>query len=129
MLRHIVFYRLGLMASLREARKPTSAAQKRLWSELKGRRMAGFRFERRCALDRYVVDFYCRELALAVEVDDPMRPDASVLPYERERDVRLRLCGVAVLRFSENEVIHNLDGVLARIRQSVRYLPWRRSRA
>jgi len=57
---------------------------------------------------------------------DPITTDESFSVHrERERDVRLRLSGVTVLRFSDDEVVHNLDGVLSRIRHAVRYLPLR----
>ncbi len=126
MIRHITSYSWHLLSRTREAHRPLGFAHKRLWAELKGRKIGGCRFVRKHAIDRYIVDFYCRDLALAIEVDATNRDDRAACDAERERDVRLRLCGVAVLRFSEDEVMHNLDGVLTRIRQSVRYLPWRR---
>ena len=122
-----VSYELGWIGRIRELRRPMSRAECALWRELRGRRLLGFRFERQRAIERYIVSFYCPDLALAIEIDAPAGEDASY-GYERERDVRLRLWGVAVLRFSEDEVLHNLDGVIAKIRQSIRYLPWRRTK-
>ena len=124
MMRHITSYSWQLLSRACEPRRPPGLAQKRLWAELRARKVDGCRFVRGHTIDRFVVDFYCRDLALAIEVDAPSR-DRAACDAERERDVRLRLYGVAVLRFRDEEVMHNLDGVLARIRQSVRYLPWR----
>ena len=125
MVLRIISYHWGLVARACELRKPMTRAESIVWNELKGRKLLGCRFERQHPIDRYIVDFYCRELSLAIEVDGLNRDDPPLHQYDRERDVRLRLCGVAVLRFTEDEVVHNLDGVLARIRQSIRYLPWR----
>jgi very-short-patch-repair endonuclease len=126
MIMRIISYPWGLVAKARERRQPVTEAQARLWAELKGRRMLSFRFVRQHSIDRYRVDFYCADLSLAIEVDALNRDDAVVYQYDRERDVRLRLCGVAVLRFTEEEVLNNLDGVLTKVRQSLRYLPWRK---
>jgi very-short-patch-repair endonuclease len=126
MIRHITSYSWRLLALASEPRRPPRPAQRRLWAELKARKVGGCRFLRQHSIDRYVVDFYCRDVALAIQVDAPNRDDRAACDAERERDVRLRLCGVAVLRFTDDEVMHNLEGVLARIRQAVRYLPWRR---
>ena len=99
-------------------------AEARLWSELKGRRLHGYRFDRRCQVDRYVVDFYCSELHLAVDVlaTGSAGDDRCA---DEERSLRLRLCGVRFLPFTEEEVLHNLDGVVSRIRQVIRCLPWK----
>lgn len=125
MLRHIGFYPWRLVVYAGDARKRMTRAEMALWHELKGRKLLGLKFERRRPVDRYVVDFYCPRLALAIDVD-PISTDSNFSVHrERERDVRLRLSGVTVLRFSDDEVVHNLDGVLSRIRGAVRYLPLR----
>ena len=99
-------------------------AEALLWDELKGRRLRGYRFERRRSVDRYVVDFYCSELHLAVDVvgGEAVWHGGCI---DQERTIRLRLCGVTFLAFAEEEVLHNLDGVVSRIRQAIRYLPWK----
>jgi very-short-patch-repair endonuclease len=111
-------------ALTRRFRMPTSPAEALLWRELKGRRLRGYRFERRRRVDRYVVDFYCSELHLAVDVvcTEPARYGPLI---DEERTIRLRLCGVVFLPFAAEEVLYNLDGVVSRIRQAIRYLPWK----
>jgi very-short-patch-repair endonuclease len=111
-----------LHALTRRLRTEMSRPEALLWRELKGRRLLGYRFERRRALDRYSVDFYCRELHLAIDLIGASAPWHGGCD-EMERTIRLRLCGVTYLPFAEQEVVHNLDGVVARIRQSIRYLP------
>ncbi len=99
-----------------------SRAEALLWAELKGRRLRGLRFDRRLRVDRYVVDFYCSELRLAVDVV-PAPGDARGGPDDRT--VRLRLCGITFLPFTEEEVLRDLDAVVSRIGQAIRYLPWK----
>jgi very-short-patch-repair endonuclease len=111
-------------ALARRFRLPTSPAEALLWRELKGRRLRGYRFERRQRVDRYVVDFYCSELHLAVDILGAETLGQGSCTDE-ERTIRLRLCGVAFLSFTEQEVLCNLDGVVSRIRQVIRCLPWK----
>lgn len=111
-------------ALARRFRPRMGRAEALLWGELKGRRLLGYRFERKRQVDRYVVDFYSRELHLAIDVigtDVPWQGRCA----DEERMIRLRLCGVTFLPFGEEEIVCNVDGVVARIRQSVRYLPWK----
>ena len=108
----------------RRLRGGMGRAEALLWTELRGRRLLGYRFERKRQVDRYVVDFYSHELHMAVDVlgtDAPWHGQC----FDAERTIRLRLCGVTFLPFGEEEVLYNLDGVVARIRQSIRHRPWR----
>lgn len=99
-------------------------AQALLWDELKGRRLRGYRFERWHPVDRYVIDFYCSELRLAVDVAGGEAFQRGSFD-EQEKRIRFQLCGVTCLVFAEEEILHNLDGVVSRIRQTIRYLPWK----
>lgn len=125
MLKHVGFFPWRLVIYAGDRRKRMTRAEAALWQELKGRKLLGLKFERQHPIDRCVVDFYCARLGLAIEVDPICIESHGGLHRERERDVRLRLSGVTVLRFSDDEVAHNLVGVLSRIRQAVRYLPLR----
>ena len=125
MLKHILFYPWRLVPVAAQMRERMTPAEGTLWQELKGRKLLGMKFERKRPIDHYVVDFYCARLGLSIDVDPISTDEQFSIHHERERDVRLRLGGVTVLRFSDDEVVHNLDGVLSRIRQTVRYLPLR----
>lgn len=125
MLKHILFYPWRLVPVAARMRRRMTRAETILWQELRRRKLLGMKFERQRPIDRYIVDFYCVRLGLAIDVDPVAALDDYNVHDERERDVRLRLGGVTVLRFSDDEVVHNLDGVLSRIRQAVRYLPLR----
>lgn len=96
-------------------RKPwhnATDAEMKLWLTLRGRRLGGFRFFRRAAIGRYVVAFACREKCLAVEVEAGSRTASE---RDRIRDFVLMTKGYAVVRFSNAEVLNDIDGVLERI--------------
>jgi very-short-patch-repair endonuclease/SAM-dependent methyltransferase len=92
--------------SLRRALTPPEFA---LWRRIRDRRLGGFEFVRQEPIDRYYVDFVCRERRLVVEVDGGQHAENA---KDRERDARLWSLGYRVIRFWNNEVMGNLDGVL-----------------
>jgi len=80
-----------------------------LWSRLRNRQLGGFKFTRQEAIDRYYVDFVCRERHLIVEVDGGQHAGRLA---DRQRDADLGARGYRVIRFWNNEVLNNLEGVL-----------------
>jgi len=103
-----------------DLRMRMTRAQAALWRELKGKRVFGCDFDRQHPIDSYIVDFYCRTIALAIEVDGIIQDDERVVRYDARRQIRLASLGVTVLRFTDDEVMHNMDGVLMAIRRVVR---------
>ena len=93
----------------RKLRKQATDAETKLWLSLRDRRLCGFKFVRQEAIDSYVVDFVCRDKRLIVEVDGGQHADN---PGDRERDRVLAAAGYRVLRFWNNDVLTNRDGVL-----------------
>jgi very-short-patch-repair endonuclease len=101
-------------AFAKSMRKDMSPIERILWSRLRGKQLNGFHFRRQQIISGYIADFYCHQAGLAVEVDgdshdDPMR--------DAERDLAFEQKGISVLRFSNLEVLHHLDGVLETILQ------------
>jgi very-short-patch-repair endonuclease len=92
--------------SLRRALTPAEFA---LWTRLRGRQLGGFKFVRQEPVDRYYVDFVCRERRLIVELDGGQHSDRS---NDRQRDSNLCARGYRVIRIWNNDVIENLEGVL-----------------
>jgi len=80
-----------------------------LWGRIRSRQLRGFKFVRQEPIGRYYADFVCRERRVIVELDGGQHADR---PDDRQRDTELRALGYRVLRFWNNEVIDNLDGVL-----------------
>jgi very-short-patch-repair endonuclease len=87
-----------------------------LWQCLKKRQMCGHDFDRQRPLDRYIVDFYCKRLMLAIEVDGSSHDGESAQEADYLRQARLESLGVRFLRFREEQVCHQTPAVLHAIR-------------
>jgi very-short-patch-repair endonuclease len=101
----------------RELRRSQTAAEARLWSRLRNGQLDGFKFRRQFAISDFIADFCCRQRKLVIEVDGGQHYE------EREKDVwRERLLaarGYRVLRFWNDEVLKNTEGVLEKIREAL----------
>jgi very-short-patch-repair endonuclease len=92
-------------------------AEKHLWHALRNRQLAGFKFRRQFSLPPYIVDFACLECRLIVEVDGGQHAEQE--SYDTERSQHLIKQGYRVLRFWNNEVLGNLEGVLTKVLQEL----------
>jgi very-short-patch-repair endonuclease len=81
-------------------------------TERKGKNVFGFKFRRQFGIDEYIVDFYCPELKLAIEVDGDTHFVESAPEADAIRQKRIENYGIKFLRFTNNDVYKNLDGVL-----------------
>jgi very-short-patch-repair endonuclease len=96
----------------RKLRRNSTDAEMKLWLALRARRLGGFKFIRQAKIGRYIVDFVCREKYIAVEVDGGQHAERK---SDRARDFVLTSKGYLVLRFWNNDVSQNLDGVLQKL--------------
>jgi very-short-patch-repair endonuclease len=85
-----------------------------LWNQLKQKQMMGCDFHRQKPIDEYVVDLFCPELLLAIEIDGESHERKLEKDSERQREIEA--LGVEFLRFEDDEVKKNLEGVLWEIR-------------
>jgi very-short-patch-repair endonuclease len=93
----------------RELREHSTDAERIFWSRVRDRRLDGFKFKRQIAKRHYIVDFICREAHLIVEIDGGQHA-ANTADVVRDR--LLRRDGYRVLRFWNNELQTNIDGVI-----------------
>ena len=108
---------MPIMASpaARRLRLVPTDAEKRLWSRLRKKQLDGFRFRRQHPMGPYVVDFFCAEAKLVVEVDGGQ--------HAEEDDTRsnwLRMRGYRVIRFWNNDMLANTEGVVLGILEALR---------
>lgn len=96
-------------------RRDQTRAEQKLWSRLRDRRLSGYKFRRQVPLGRFIVDFSCYDARLVVELDGGQHAKAVQSMTDSERTAWLESRGFRVLRFWNNEVEENMDGVLARI--------------
>ena len=99
---------------VRELRRSATESEKRLWSELRNRRLQGFKFRRQMWIGSFIADFCCMEAKLVVEVDGSQHQQRT--ERDRLRAAALAKEGYRVLRFWNNEVMEELEGVLTAIR-------------
>ncbi len=97
-------------------RQEPSPAESRLWWFLRRRRFHGYKFRRQHSLGRFVVDFYCPELNLAVEVDGDSHFDTDRKANDQRRQQWLERAGIQVVRFRNDEILQAIDRVLHQLR-------------
>ncbi len=114
MRRKIIPYSPKLKELARELRNHGTLSEVLLWKVLKGRQMCGYDFHRQKPIDRYIVDFYCPELFLAIEIDGVSHVGKA--EYDEHRQRRLESLGVHFLRFPDSVVKTDLDGVVRAIK-------------
>lgn len=99
-------------------RNGATKAEKLLWRHLKGRGLGGYKFRRQYEVNKYVVDFYCTQVRLAVELDGWSHDEVDAREYDRLRQFDLEAEDITVLRFPNNEICRNIDIVLKKIKQT-----------
>jgi very-short-patch-repair endonuclease len=111
--RNCVRYRDGLLIMSRRNRKKPTQSEKIIWKEVLSKDKTGYRFLRQKPIDRFIVDFYCSELSLAIEIDG----ESHIKKKERDehRDKFLSQIGITSIRFTNNEVINNIEIVKNKI--------------
>lgn len=94
--------------------KPTSQ-ESLLWKRLKGRQLNGLKFRRQYGIGKYVVDFYCPEKKLAIEIDGDSHYNEQAERSDIDRDSYLESLGVKIIRFTNKEAMNKIEGVFEEI--------------
>jgi very-short-patch-repair endonuclease len=115
----IIPYRPELKLLARQLRKNSTLPEVLLWQNIK-QRACGVQFHRQVPMLNYIVDFYCHEIGLAIEIDGASH-DHSVL-YDAKSQGELEAYGVRFLRFSNDEVKQHMFSVLLVIEETVKEL-------
>ena len=108
--------RKQLARQARRMRSKPTEAEHLLWMHLRNRRLANLRFRRQHVVRQFILDFYCHEAKLAIELDGDCHKERR--DRDHQRDELLRQCGIEVLRFWNREVLEDLSLVLAQILQA-----------
>lgn len=86
-----------------------------VWSKIRRKQIKGMQFYRQKTIGNYIVDFYCPKGKLVVEIDGGQHYINTGRKKDLDRDYQLQLMGLSVLRFSDFDVLRNIDGVLEKI--------------
>ena len=109
--------RTPLESFARRLRQESTGAEKKLWSRLRDRRLASAKFRRQLPIGPYIADFACVEAQLIVELDGGQHADRA--EHDEARSAFLNSKGFRVLRFWNNDVLLNIEGVLTVILQAL----------
>lgn len=113
---HLIRQHRQITWMARQLRRHPTPAEQRLWEYLKNKQLNGHKFRRQFALYNFIVDFYCHERKLIIEVDGGIHLDQQ--ERDQRRDALLREHGYTISRFTNEQVIHNIDSVIRTISHS-----------
>lgn len=100
-----------LIPFAKKLRNNLTDAEKRLWYFLRAKQIGGLKFRRQAPVGPYIVDFVCFSKKLVIELDGGQHADAIHVTKDAARDAWLTAEGFTVLRFWDNEIFQNMDGV------------------
>jgi very-short-patch-repair endonuclease len=113
MKKNFLKYNPALKEKARELRNNSTKTEILLWKFLKGKQLRGYDFHRQKPIDEFIVDFFCPELMLAIEIDGVSHIGNE--EYDEERQSKLEKLGVKFLRFKDDDVFYNCDWVVKKI--------------
>jgi len=99
----------------RVLRKNMTDAERNLWAKIRGKQLKDKQFYRQKNIGNYIVDFYCPSAKLIVELDGGQHYSDEGMKKDKIRDSYLKHLGFTVLRFSDRDVLKNIEGVLEKI--------------
>ncbi len=106
----IISYNPKLKPIARAQRRETTKSEKTLWMLLR-KKQFGYEFHRQVPIDHFIVDFYCHELSLAIEVDGLTHDLPETQKEDRIRQTTLEALGVRFLRFKDEDILGNTEKV------------------
>lgn len=130
MKRHIIQNNLSMfkgapLESFRKAeilRKNMTEAEMILWDVLKNRKFNNLKFRRQHPIQLFIVDFYCHQLGLVIEIDGEYHQFEQQIKYDESRTEILQEFGILVIRYSNDSILNNLDNVLLELNEIVQKL-------
>lgn len=107
-----IHYNQNLKLLARKHRNDSTKSEIKLWQELKGKQVFGYKFLRQKPIENYIVDFFCNKLKLAIELDGYSHNFEEVVIKDEKKELHLNSLGITVLRFDDNEVMNDINNVL-----------------
>ena len=97
-------------------RNNLTASEKYLWNELKNNKIKGYRFKSQHPVSRFIVDFYCHKAKLVIEIDGSIHNEQDIIERDEGRTSELEEFGLKVIRFTNEQVIGNIENVISEIK-------------
>jgi very-short-patch-repair endonuclease len=105
-----------------QMRKNPTEAERVMWKLLRKFRQSGFPFRRQHPIEFYIADFYCHNLRLVIEVDGEIHTEKEIQSHDEGRVGELERFGIKVLRFTNNQILHDSDLVVEKINANIKEL-------
>ena len=115
MKRKIIPYTPQALEHAKKLRQNMTYSEVKLWMELRNGGMMGYDFDRQRPMLNYIIDFYCKDVMLAIEVDGITHDDEKVIAKDEIRQEEIEIYGVSFLRFNALDVVHDMKNVLRTI--------------
>ena len=113
--RKIIPYNPILKEFARQLRNDSTRTEIFLWLKSKGKQMYGYDFHRQKPIDQYILDFFCQELMLGIEVDGYSHEFLEVYNRDEVKEKRMNELGITILRFSDEQVLKDMENVIRAI--------------
>lgn len=115
MKRQIIPYNPKLKELAKKLRKTMTFSELKLWNELKNGQLMGYDFDRQRPIGNYIVDFYCKDLLLALEIDGITHQDERVIYKDKIRQAELESMGVCFIRFDAMLCVNKVEAAVKEI--------------
>ena len=112
-----ILYNPILKERARKLRNKCTQSERELWKCLKGKKLKGYDFHRQKPVDHFILDFYCYKLMLGIELDGYTHNFEDVKKRDKRKERKLNDLGITILRFKDEEVLSDMDGVIYKIEQ------------
>ncbi|MGE5481043.1 MAG: endonuclease domain-containing protein [Chloroflexota bacterium] len=116
------FYQNRLTENARDLRRRSAYTEKIVWNFLRNKQISGYTFHRQKPIGGFIADFYCNELKLAIEIDGITHTESATMENDKRKDAYFASLGIALLRFTDEEVVENGNLVQIRIREFIKVL-------
>ena len=103
----------------KELRNNMTAEEKIIWKYIKNNQL-GVKFRRQHSIDYYIADFYCSELKIVIEIDGSQHYSEDGIEYDMEREEFMKSIGIRTIRFSNYDVLNNIEGVVEKIKEEIK---------
>ena len=114
-----IYYNPKLKAFAKQLRNNSTKSEIKMWNYLKGEQLYGYRFIRQKPIDEYIVDFFCNRLGLAIECDGYSHQILGVFKKDVKKTRRLNQLGLSILRFSDTQIMGEIDNVIRAIEEYI----------
>jgi len=104
-------------------RKKMTVSERLLWDKIRNRRINGLKFRRQHPIHLYIADFYCHEKKLIIEIDGGIHKSDDIKENDQNRSAELDRLGISVIRFTNEEILGNIDQVINNLKIFISQLP------